>query len=366
MQEELFHQIVLTRIPQIGNIIAQHLINHFGNAVDIFKASVRELSHVAEVGESRAYAIKKFKALSEVEQEIRFLEQHNIQVLCCNSPQYPQRLLHCNDRPFLLYFKGNADLNAGKIVNIIGTRTPGDYGREMCKKIVEGLAPYNITVVSGLAYGIDILAHETALKQQLPTIGVVAHGLDRIYPSAHTAIARQMLDAGGILTEYHSGTAPDKANFPKRNRIVAGISDATILIESNVKGGSMITADIAGSYNRDIFAVPGRVGDPNASGCHHLIKTNQAMLVTGAADILQAMGWEQAARPKPHPQQELFVTLSPEEQEVLALFSDHTEQHVDEICRQSSLPGSKVASLVLQLEMQHLVKSTPGQKYVRY
>jgi DNA processing protein len=228
---------------------------------------------------------------------------------------------------------------------------------------VKDLAPHNVIVVSGLAYGIDILAHRTALENNITTVGVMAHGLDRIYPSMHKETAIKMLDNGGLLTEFLSETQPDRQNFPRRNRIVAGMADATIVIESGLKGGSLITADIANSYSRDVMAVPGRVGDPNAAGCHHLIKTNQAMLITEVKDILEAMGWESARKPQPHPQRSLFVELGEDEQQILALFEGYEEKHIDEICRNTTLPGSQVASLIFQMEMQHILKSLPGQKY---
>jgi DNA processing protein len=264
----------------------------------------------------------------------------------------------------MLYYKGNADLNATRIINVIGTRTPGSYGRRICEKIVGELAEKQIVVVSGLAYGIDVLAHETALKHRIPTIGVLAHGLDTIYPYAHKDIAKQMVEQGGLLTEYGSGVSPDKQNFPRRNRIVAGMADATVLIESNIKGGSMITAYIANSYNRDVFAIPGQIDDIRASGCNQLIRDHQAMIITSAQDILKAMNWDdQVSKPKPPVQKELFVELSQEEKMILAVFRDNEEQHLEQICRHSQMPGSKVASLILNLEMQHMLKSLPGQRY---
>lgn len=363
MQEELRHQIALTQLPQIGDIMAKKLIDHFGSASAIFKAGKQELENVPEIGIARASAIRQFHDYSRVDKEISFIEKYGIQPVFYTSAQYPQRLQHCYDSPVMLYFKGDADLNAGRIINVIGTRSPGEYGKAICAKIVEDLAAHQVMVVSGMAYGIDIIAHKTSLTAGIPTVGVLAHGLDRIYPPQHKAIATEMLGNGGLLTEFMSETQPDKQNFPRRNRIVAGIADATVVIESGAQGGSLITADIANSYNRDVFAIPGRVGDPHATGCNALIRTNRAMLITSAADILQTMGWEQSVVAKPHPQQQLFVTLSEEEQHIVTLFNGLTEKHIDEIRRQSHLPGSQIASLILQLEMQHVVRSLPGQKY---
>lgn len=366
MQEETRYQIALTRIPQIGNKIAQQLMTYFENASSIFKASRRELECLPMMGKVRANAIKEFKDFRWVDREIAFLEQYKIAAISFQSPLYPQRLLDCYDNPFLLYFKGNADLNAKRIINVIGTRVPTPHGREVCANLIAGLEASNIMVVSGLAYGIDVLAHATALKYGMPTIGILAHGLDRIYPDVHTHTARQMVEQGGLLTEYSRETTPDKPNFPRRNRIVAGMTDATVLIESGIKGGSMITADIAHSYNRDVFAIPGRVGDSKSAGCHHLIKNNQAMLITGADDILKAMNWDdevKQAKAVVPMQQELRAELNEEERQILGLFNKSEDYHIDHIYSRSPLPESKVASVVFQLEMNKLLRSMPGQRY---
>jgi len=363
MQEELRYQIALTQISQTGDIIAKKLLSIFGTASAIFNATKRELECIEDVGSGRANAIKQFRDFKRVDQEIAFIEKYQIQPVFYTDPVYSNRLRQCADSPIMLYFKGQADFNITRIVNVVGTRAPGEYGKHMCEQIVKDLAPYNVMVVSGLAYGIDILAHRTALENGMTTIGVLAHGLDRIYPLQHKETAKKMLDNGGLLTEFISETQPDKQNFPRRNRIVAGMTDVTVVIESGTKGGSLITADIANSYSRDVMAVPGRVGDPNAAGCHHLIKTNQAMLITEAKDILQVMGWESTQKAQKHPQKELFIELSAEEKQILALFTGDGEKNIDEICRHSNLPGSQVASLVFQMEMQHVLKSLPGQKY---
>jgi DNA processing protein len=363
MQDELHHQIALTQISQIGDVIAKKLLTCFGSASAIFNAGKRELACIEDVGFSRAKAIKEFNDFERVEKEIAFIEKYNIQPVFYTDAIYPQRLLHCYDSPVMLYFKGKADLNASRIVNVIGTRMPGEYGKHMCERIVAALAPYNVTIVSGMAYGIDIIAHKTAVENNMTTLGVMAHGLDRIYPAIHKSTAMQMIDNGGLITEFMSETNPDKQNFPKRNRIVAGMADATIVIESGSKGGSLITADIANSYNRDVLAVPGRVGDLNAAGCHDLIKANRAMLITGASDIIEMMGWEPLVKPLPNPQKSLFIELSAEEQRIMALFAGQEEKHIDEICRNIPLPGSQVNTLVMQMEMQHILRGLPGRKY---
>ena len=363
MQDELRHQIALTQISQIGDVIAKKLLTCFGTASAIFSAGKRELACIEDVGSSRAEAIKSFNDFEKADKEIAFIEKYNIQPVFYTDPNYPKRLQQCYDSPVMLYFKGTANLNASRIVNVVGTRAPGEYGKQMCTRLVAALAPYNVTVVSGMAYGIDIIAHRTAVENNMPTLGVMAHGLDRIYPAIHKSTAMQMINNGGLITEFTSETNPDKQNFPRRNRIVAGMADVTIVIESGTKGGSLITADIANSYNRDVMALPGRVGDPKAAGCNELIKANKAMLITSASDILEVMGWEPASKPLPHPQKALFITLSAEEQRIMSLFAGQEEKHIDEICREIPLPGSQVNSLVMQMEMQHILKSLPGRKY---
>lgn len=364
MQEETRYQIALTKIPQIGNKLAQQLMTYFGNASNIFKAGRRELECLPMLGKVRANAIRQFTDFRWVDREMNFLEKYQIAAISYQSPLYPQRLLHCCDHPFLLYYKGNANLNSTRIINVIGTRMPTAHGREACANLIAGLEASNVMVVSGLAYGIDVLAHATALKHGMPTIGILAHGLDRIYPDVHANTARQMVEQGGLLTEYGRETTPDKPNFPKRNRIVAGMSDATVLIESGLKGGSMITADIAFSYNRDIFAIPGRVGDSKSAGCHHLIKNNQAMLITDAADILKAMNWDDVGgRPVVVKQQEIQAELNEEEREILGLFNKRVDYHIDHIYSKSPLPESRIASVIFQLQMNKLLRSVPGQRY---
>lgn len=364
MPQELMHQIALTQISQVGDIIAKKLLDHFGCASDIFKAKKHQLEKIEEIGSVRAAAIKRFQDYARVEKEIAFIEKYKIQPLFYTATAYPQRLRHCYDSPVLLYFKGQVDFNTSRIINIVGTRQPSEEGKKICEQLVAELTPYNITIMSGMAYGIDIIAHKAAMQQQLATVGVLAHGLDRIYPASHKATALKMLENGGLLTDFISGTNPDKQNFPKRNRIVAGISDATIVIESRLRGGSLITADIANSYNRDVFTFPGRVSDPQAAGCNDLIKTNRAMLITGAQDLLETMGWYPTASPPvPALQRPLFTDFSQEEQEVVNIIQNREPKHIDEIFRQSNLSNSQVATVLLQLQMQSIIKSLPGQVF---
>lgn len=365
MPQELMYQIALTRIPLIGDVIIKKLLEHFGSAGNIFKAKKYELERIETVGAVRAAALCSYRDFGPIEKEMAFMEKYRIQPLFCTDPAYPQRLLHCYDNPAMLYYKGNATLNPPRIVNIVGTRNPSAYGRAITEMMVKELAAAGITIVSGLAYGIDLIAHKTALKVHTPTIGVLAHGLDRIYPPAHKQLAVEMLEQGGLLTDFMSQTQPDRQNFPKRNRIVAGISDATIVIESGIRGGSLITADLANGYNRDVFCVPGRLEDPQSAGCNYLIRQNKAMLLTGASDVLELMGWGNApaAHSPANKPPALFPDLSPDEQLILTLFREKSRRHLEELYLQSHLSGSQVATAVFNLEMQSVLRSLPGQLY---
>ncbi|MGB8195264.1 MAG: DNA-processing protein DprA, partial [Chitinophagaceae bacterium] len=287
-----------------------------------------------------------------------------IQPLFITEPAYPQRLLHCYDAPALLFYKGTADLNASKIVAIVGTRNNTDYGKHVTETLVKELSALDLVIVSGLAYGIDAIAHKCAVRHNVPTIGVVGHGLDQVYPSAHTALAKDMIkEGGGLLTEFWSKTPPDKHNFPGRNRIVAGISDAVVLVETGIKGGSMITGEIANSYNRDVFAVPGKLTDAKSAGCNHLIKTNKAILLTEAAELIEVMGWaEKSATPR-HQQASMFVQLNEDEKKIVDLLKEKGALHIDELNLRSALSTSAVAAAILSLELQGVVLGKPGKIY---
>ena len=290
------------------------------------------LEKIEGIGTVRAASMQAFNGFKEAEQEIAFIEKYNIHPLFITDTSYPRRLLHCYDAPVLLYYKGTADLNASKIVAIVGTRNHTEYGKQVTETLVKSLSELDLVIVSGLAFGIDGIAHKCSLKHDVPTVGVVGHGLDRIYPTAHSNLAKDMLkQGGGLLTEFPSNTPPDKHNFPGRNRIVAGISDAVILVETGIKGGSMITAEIADSYNRDVFAVPGKITDPKSEGCNHLIKTNKAMLLDDAANFLDIMGWKEKLPAKKQTQKALFIQLNDDEQKIVELLREKPSMHIDEI-----------------------------------
>jgi DNA processing protein len=363
MHNELLYQLALTLVPNIGDVQAKLLVQQFGDAWSVFKAKKSELDKIEGVGEIRAKSIKDFDDFHIAEKEIEFIEKYAIKKLFLTDKDYPKRLLNCYDSPTLLFYKGTADLNASKIVAIVGTRSMTDYGKQFTEKLVQDLAAQNITVISGLAYGIDATAHKAAIKHDTPTVGVVGHGLDKIYPSDHANLAKDMIkNGGGVLSEFFSGTKPDKHNFPLRNRIVAGISDATVLVETNIKGGSMITGNLANAYNRDVFAVPGRTTDVKSSGCNHLIKHNKAILLTNADDLLEVMGWKER-KPKAKKQKELFIELSPEERQIVQLLQEKEMVAIDEINFTTGLSSSTIAAAILNLELQNVLISLPGKMY---
>lgn len=362
MTNELLYQIALTLIPNIGAVQAKTLLENFGAAESIFKAKIKDLSSIENIGEVRATSIKEFEDFTEAEQEIAFIEKFKIQPLFITDKNYPQRLLRCYDAPTLLYYRGNADLNATKIISIIGTRNNTDYGKQVTEKLVSDLQEQNILIISGLAFGIDAIAHKAALNNGLPTIGVLAHGLDSIYPSQHKSLAKEMLQKGGLLTEFRKETKPDKHNFPRRNRIVAGMADATIVVETAIKGGSMITAELAHNYNRDVFAIPGKITDSKSAGCNYLVKNGHAALLTDAQQLTEALGWKQK-KAKPKPQKELFIDLTPDEKTIIEILRQKENTHIDELFLQSGLSSSAVAGAMLSLELQNVISSLPGKMY---
>lgn len=363
MHSELIYQISLSLVPNIGDVHAKALVNYFGNASSVFAARKKLLEGIEGIGSVRAGSIKAFTDFKKAEDEIAFIDKYHITPLFITDKNYPQRLLHCYDCPVILYYKGNADLNSSKILSIVGTRNNNEYGKSACEKIIADLQDQDILVVSGLAFGIDSIAHKSALKNNHKTVGVLAHGLDRIYPSQNKSLAKQMIDNGGLLTDFKSGTNPDKQNFPKRNRIVAGISDAVLVIESGIKGGSLITAELANGYNKDVFAVPGRISDPRNEGCNYLIKNHKAALITGADDLLESMGWKEKKKMPAVKQRELFIELTADEKIVVNILKQQPQVHVDEIYSKSGLSSSAVACALLTLEMQGVVASMPGKLY---
>lgn len=363
LQNELLHRIALSMVPNIGDVHTKTLLQHFPDAESIFKTRKSSLEKIPGIGAVRASAIRNFRDFNRAEKEIRFLEKFKITALAFNDDAYPKRLIHCYDSPPLLYFKGSGQLNVSRIISIVGTREPTDYGRDWLRKLISDLAPFEPVIVSGLAYGIDAVAHKQSLKAGIPTIGVLAHGLDRIYPAANKSIAREMVENGGLLTDFMSGTQPDAQNFPSRNRIVAGISDAVIVVETGNKGGSMITADIANSYHKDVFALPGRVTDNKSEGCNKLIKENNAQLISGAEDIVAALNWDNIPLPEKKIQRLLFPDLSLNERKILDLIGQQESLYIDTIYQLSGLKSSETVATLLNLEILNLVRVLPGKRY---
>ncbi|MDB5201465.1 MAG: dprA [Ferruginibacter sp.] len=361
MNNDLLYQVALTQVQQIGDVHTRILINTFGEAAAIFKAPLKKLETIEGIGRKRAQAIKSFHAFPDCEKELAFIEKYKIRPLFITDDNYPKRLLNCYDSPSLLYFRGTANLNAAKILSIVGTRSHSEYGKQVCEKLLAELEAKDILIVSGLAFGIDTIAHRNALKNGFQTVGVLAHGLDRIYPSQNKFLAKQMLEYGGLLTDFKSETNPDKQNFPKRNRIVAGLCDALIVVESSVKGGSIITAELANSYNKDVMAYPGRSNDIKSEGCNFLIRKNKASLVTSAADIMEMMNWDQPVKPKVA-QRELFSDLNTEEQLIVNLLAIQPT-HIDELYVKTNLSSSTTANALLMLEMRNIISALPGKIY---
>ena len=365
MSDRLIYQIAISLIKGIGPKLARNLIAYVGDEQAVFSQSVRSLSKIPGIGHNLATAIKSAEVLPRAEQELEFIQKHNIQILYFTSDNYPRRLSYCEDAPIILYTKGNIQLEGKKMLAVVGTRKASDDAKVNCEKLIQGIAErYPGTgIVSGLAYGIDVCAHKSALKNNLPTFGVMAHGLDRIYPSLHRNIAKEMLDYGGLVTEFISETKPDKPNFVRRNRIVAGLVDAVIMVESSIKGGAIITSRIAESYNRDVLAFPGNPSKDLAKGGNYLIKKNIAALIEDVEDLEYALGWESKGKSKAV-QSSLFQSFNSKEEEVLFnLMQENRELTANELCLKSGLPVSKVSASMLSLEFAGLVKPLPGNGF---
>ena len=362
-QVELQYQIALTLVDGVGPVIAKNLISYCGSASAVFKAKRSTLLKIPEIGEVTAKAVLAFSDFQKAEDELKFIEKHKIKTFFYASSDYPYRLKSTADCPVVFYQFGNADLNADKIIGIVGTRKPTEYGKQFCEKLLEDLNGTGITVISGMAYGIDVCAHKAALKNKLPTIGVLAHGLDRLYPADHKKYVQPMIDGkGGLITEFLSGTNPDRENFPRRNRIVAGLCDALIVIETAQRGGSMITAELAWQYDRILMALPGRSNDEKSTGCNFLIKTNKAEMIENSLDLVRSLGWDTSSRLPPS-QRSLPIDLSPEEILLWDLFKETSLMEIDEIISVSKFSSSQAALTLLDLEFKGLIKTLPGKRF---
>lgn len=365
MDSERLHFLALHFIAGIGDHHIKHLIGYCGSAEQIFKTPKGKLLKIPGIGSVTAESIMAGKALDLAERELKKAEKDEAEILFFTDKKYPARLKAIDDAPTLLYFKGNADLNHAKTIGIVGTRQATTYGKEIVEKIVEDLRPHSPIIISGLAYGIDITAHKQALRHGLSTIGIMGSGMDILYPAAHRDTTRKMLDHGGLLTENPYGTKPDAHNFPARNRIIAGLCDGLIVVEAAEKGGALITAEIANSYNKDVFAVPGSIGQTYSDGCNKLIKTNKANLFTSVKDIEYIMNWSpedhnQEARP-PAPDLSQFDAS---EQKIITLLREkNAPMMIDELTWKSELSPSQLASLLLGLEFKNVVQSLPGKQF---
>jgi DNA processing protein len=363
--DELLYLLALSKTPQIGDIQSRILLQHFHSAREIFKTPAYILEKIEGIGKVRAQSIKQFANFKACEKELRFIEDEKIKTLCWNETDYPKRLVHCYDAPVLLFYKGSLSLNEEKYISIVGTRNNTSYGKKFCELLLQDLSDFNPVIVSGLAYGIDSIVHKICVYSKIPTIGVLAHGLDRIYPDTNRKLAMDMTVCGGLITPFCSETIPEKQNFPNRNRITAGLCDALIVIETGMKGGSLITARLASEYHKEVFALPGKFDDEKSSGCNQLIKTQQANMITSAEDIIDILQWNKSnhSKVKANAQKTLFPNLSSNEQKLVDLLRENAAADIDSLMYLSALSYGSIASALLTLELNGIVKALPGKTY---
>ena len=360
---DLLNTLALMRVEGVGDIVAKKLINHLGSAEAVFKAKRQAILAIEGVGEVLYNNLRNTAVFALAENEVKYIRSHGIKPLFFMDADYPERLKHCIDGPVVLFSSGNIDFANRKTISIVGTRQMTSYGADFCRKLLEDLAPLNPVIVSGFAYGVDIHAHLVAMECNLQTIGVVAHGFNQVYPKVHKRYVAAMEQNGGFFTEFWSTSNPDKENFVKRNRIVAGLSEATIIIDSAEKGGSLITANVANDYNRDVFAVPGRITDKYSMGCNHLIKTQRANLLTSAADLIYMLNWELEEKKTKPVQKQLFVMLEPEEQKIYDYLQKNGKELMDIIALNNDMPIYRLSSLLLTMELKGVVRPLPGKLF---
>jgi len=360
---DIVHYLRLSLLEKVGPVNARKLVAYCGGVEAVFAQNKKALCAIPGIGENIASLILAQDTRARAEEELVFMEKNGVTALSYFDERFPTRLSHCDDAPAILFTKGNADLNKQKTIAMVGTRKATDYGRGFIREFLKDIRHLDPLIVSGLAYGIDITAHRESLKNGLSTVAVMAHGHDRIYPGEHRSTATKMLENGGLLTEFVSGTKPDRERFPMRNRVVAGMCDVTIVVESKARGGSMITGYLANGYNRDVFAVPGRVGDEQSAGCNLLIRNDVAHLLDNAEEFIKLMGWTEKEKTTTI-QPSLFVELN-EEQSTLLGFLKNEPKTVDLITLESEWPMSKVSPMLLELEFKGLVRTLPGKQYVR-
>lgn len=363
-EDELLWVLALQSVPKIGDVNARKLISHCGSAKAVFKEKPANLMKIDGIGELMVKHLFQADYVKEAEEELAFMRREQIEPLYFEDDTYPEKLKHCFDGPVLLFKKGNIDLLNKKIISIVGTRQVTTYGSTFCEQLIADLAPLGVVIVSGFAYGVDICAHKAAMQHKLQTIGCLAHGLNQVYPKVHKKYVAAMEENGGFFTDFKSTSVFDRNNFLRRNRIIAGLSEATLVIESAERGGSLVTADIAYSYNRDVFAVPGRANDTYSIGCNNLIKQQKAQMLTSAADLIYNLGWSLEEEPKKKPvQKQLFVELQGDEHIVYHFLKDKSKEMLDIIALECSLPVFKVSATLLNLEMKGLVRPLPGKLF---
>lgn len=360
--QDLFYLLALMKVDGVGDIMAKKLLNYCGNAEAIFNSKTNQIAAIDGVGSVTLKNIKDKAIFEKANQELEFIRKNDIKVSFFQDETYPDRLKHCIDSPVLIFTGGNIDLKNKKIISIVGTRQITSYGTEFCRKLIEDLAPLDPVIVSGFAYGVDIVAHQFAIDYKLQTIGVLAHGLNQVYPRTHKKYMAKMEENGGFITEFWSTSNPDKENFVRRNRIVAGISEATIVIESADKGGSLITANLANDYNRDVFAVPGRVTDRYSQGCNDLIKTQKANLLTSAADLIYVLNWDIEKKPKAI-QKQLFIDLEHDEQKIYDFLLKNGKELLDTIALECDFPVFKISGILLNMELKGVIRPLPGKLF---
>ncbi len=365
MEEEMKYLLALTMIPSIGSITARKLIIHTGSASAVFKEKMQVLTKIPGIGNTLAERAVSGDLVQKAENELVFCKKNGIKILDFYSDDYPTRLKNCPDAPLILFYRGENYFDSMKIVSIVGTRRASSYGVEICETLIKDIsqAYVNAVIVSGLAYGIDYQAHLAALKNNLKTIAVLGHGLHTIYPSQHKNLAFKIMENGCLCTDFSSDMNPERNNFIKRNRIIAGLSDATIVVESGMKGGALITADIANSYNRDVFAFPGRAGDEKSMGCNALIKFNKAGMIEDLKDLEYFLGWERGTD-NPAPRQKLlFTELSEQEERVVEALKEEDKISLDSLSLKLKWPVSKVSTILLNLEFEGIIRNYPGNYY---
>jgi DNA processing protein len=365
MEDPDVYKIALSLVPGIGGITARKILACTGSAEAMFSAPEKTLLGIPGVGELLAERIRNTGVLDQARRELEFINKGEITCLFYGEDAYPERLLDCYDAPMLLYRRGQVNLNGRRMISIVGTRRPGSYGMDMCKCLVRDLASLSrdLVIVSGLAYGIDHCAHKSAMENGLDTVAVLGHGLKYMYPALHRHVAEKISLQGALLTDFASDQKPERNNFIRRNRIVAGLSDVTIVVQSGQKGGALITADIANSYHRDVFTFPGRVGDPASAGCNQLIKTHKAALIEGAGDVAYLLGWDTDLPAEKKTQGKLIHGLSDKEAQIMKILRSEGHVSIDRICLKSSVPVSRISGILLNLELAGLIKCLPGDVY---